>query len=296
MDGADRPTKVAVGGTSFSVDPSAPHASIWGPMADGSWEPETVRAVRTAVLPGDRVVDIGAWVGPFTLMAASLGADVRAYEPDPVARAELLVNLGHNDFGDRVEVVPAALGATSGQFQLHSGELGDSKSSLVRRAGTSTSTTVEVLDVAQEAVAADFAAASFVKMDVEGAEFDIVPLLVPVLGPVLPDLLLSVHGYPSAERARGWLPSALRRVRTLDRAWGLVARRVLAPLLLLGRQVRLAQALRRYPHRFVAERNGGEWRLVRLIDLVRQLLVPPRSAEFWLSSHDRLAGLRQGRQ
>jgi hypothetical protein len=191
-------------------------------------------------------------------------------------------------------VVPAALGATAGQFELHSGELGDSMSSLVRGAGTSTSTTVEVLDVAQEAVTADFAAASLMKMDVEGIEFDIVPLLVPLLGPVLPDLLLSVHGYPSAERARGWLPASLRRVRPLDRAWGLAARRVLAPLLLVGRHVRLAQALRRYPYRCVAERNGGEWRRVRLADLVRQLLAPPRSAEFWLSSHDRVAGLRQG--
>lgn len=288
----DRPdghATVEVRGASFRVDPSASRFGIWGPMADGSWEPETVEAVAALAAPGARVVDIGAWVGPVTLLAAALGAEVRCYEPDPVARGELEANLAGNDFADRVEVVGAALGTAAGRLELRSGELGDSMSSLVRSATGGASTTVEVRDVVAEAAAGDLASATLVKMDVEGLEFDLVPVLVPALGPTPPDLLLSTHGYPAAERARGWLPAPLRRVAPVARVWGVLARVVLGPLLLVGPQVRLARSLRVYPHRFVAERNGGRWRPLRRTDLVRQLVAPPRSAEFWCSTTDRLA-------
>ena len=288
------PREVVVAGASFLVAPDASRSGIWGPMADGSWEPETVEAVAALAAPGARVVDIGAWVGPVTLLAGALGAEVRCYEPDPVARAELESNLAGNDFADRVEVVGAALGTAAGHLELHSGELGDSMSSLVRTSAGGASTTVEVRDVVAESTAAGFGDATLVKMDVEGLEFELVPALVPALGPAPPDLLLSTHGYPSTERARGWLPEALRRVTPVSRAWNLLARLVLGPLLLVVPQVRLARALRVYPHRFVAERNGGRWRPVRRSDLVRQLLAPPRSAEFWCSTVDRAAGPAAG--
>ena len=290
MDHAGGPTTVAVGGATFAVDPKAVHARIWDPMTSGDWEPETVHAVTAVVGPGSTVVDVGAWIGPLTLLSAALGATVRSYEPDPVARTALLANLAVNDFGDRVEVVAAGLGASAGEFELHSGELGDSMSSLVRGTTTGTSTTVEVRDAASEAAAHDFAGADLVKMDVEGAEFDVLPRLVPLLGPLPPDLLLSTHAYPAVERSRSWLPAPLRRWTPVVRGWNLVSRRVVAPVLMVVPQVRLARLLRRYPFRYVAERNGGEWRPLRRRDMWRQLVAPPKSAEFWLSCRDRLSG------
>jgi len=285
---ASHPIEVDIQGARFVADPTASRAGIWSVMADGSWEPETVAVVSALAQPGARVIDIGAWVGPVTLLAAARGAAVRAYEPDPVARAELLANLAVNEFGERVEVVPAALGERAGELRLASGSLGDSKSSLVRSVATGEATTVEVRNIQHEAEAADFRGATLLKMDVEGLEFRLIPVLIPVLGIDPPDLLLSTHGYPAAERARSWFPNALSKLTLLERIWGAFSRVVLAPILLLLPQFRLARTLRVYRFRYVAERNGGAWRPLRRSDLVRQALAPAPSAEFWLSASERL--------
>ena len=56
------------------------------------WEADTFEFVRRNVTPGGLMLDIGAWIGPIGLYAASLGARVIALEPDPVSIASLREN------------------------------------------------------------------------------------------------------------------------------------------------------------------------------------------------------------
>ena len=37
----------------------------------GTWEPELLDALERLISPGDAILDIGAWVGPTSLFAAS---------------------------------------------------------------------------------------------------------------------------------------------------------------------------------------------------------------------------------
>src|SRR5262245_62069367 len=64
----------------------------WDRVAAGDWEPQTLRAIRRFLVPGTDCIDIGAWIGPTVLYEACIAGRVHAFEPDPVAYAELAAN------------------------------------------------------------------------------------------------------------------------------------------------------------------------------------------------------------
>jgi FkbM family methyltransferase len=68
-----------------------PHGwkGYWELYREGRWEPGTRSFMETCLRPGDLFVDVGAWIGPCSIWAHSLGAYALAVEPDPVAYAEL---------------------------------------------------------------------------------------------------------------------------------------------------------------------------------------------------------------
>ncbi len=70
-----------------------------------------------AVRPGEVVVDVGAHIGLYTLLAAKAGASVLAIEPDPENRALLEANVERNRLRD-VQVVPVAVSDRSGMVAL----------------------------------------------------------------------------------------------------------------------------------------------------------------------------------
>jgi len=81
------------------------------------YEPELVRAIRGTLSPGDVFVDVGANIGFFTVLAASIvgdGGRVVAFEPHPGALATLRAALDANGLASRVDVVEAAVSGTRG--------------------------------------------------------------------------------------------------------------------------------------------------------------------------------------
>ena len=86
--------------------------------ATGLWEPEltarVVRVLRASQGAGDEpgmVVDVGAQLGWYTLIAASLGFNVVALEPLASQRARLLASIRLNGFEARVRVFAFAASA-----------------------------------------------------------------------------------------------------------------------------------------------------------------------------------------
>jgi tRNA G37 N-methylase Trm5 len=75
----------------------------------GLYENELRAAVLSELRPGDTFVDIGANVGFWSLPAASKGARVVAFEPNPAAVRWLRRNLTLNP-GLAVDVRPTAVG------------------------------------------------------------------------------------------------------------------------------------------------------------------------------------------
>jgi FkbM family methyltransferase len=238
---------------------------FWGTVENGEWEPATLGVLAVLCRPGVRLADIGAWIGPVTLYAAAAGAEVHAYEPDPAALGELRDNLELNpDLASLVTVHPYGLAATDGAAALSSGELGDSGASLVRT-GAATAT-VEVRDIRGE-LAGDLGQCDVVKIDIEGAEYTVVPLLLDHLRRARPTLLLSLHTHTFREPV-AHLP------------W--LVRGVLYRLRAIPRQAVTVLRLRFYPHRY--ELTERSWRRIGLVRTLR-LIGTVGGTELVLAAH-----------
>ena len=186
------------------------HDAFWARVVDNDWEPGSYQVLDRFLAPGMIMVDIGAWIGPLALYAAGLGATVRAYEPDPVARAELEANLSLNpELAERVTVSPLAVGVGVAELRLGnrtSGRGGDSMSSLLF-ADAGVGWPVVSVGLADELAAIPAEQLGLVKIDIEGAEVEVLEAAANCLAGQ-PPLYLSVH-------ARFWLPDALPRLRRL---------------------------------------------------------------------------------
>jgi FkbM family methyltransferase len=153
--------------------------------------------------PTPRILDIGANVGLATLYFKRLypQARVTAYEADPTLHALLVENLRRNGAAD-VEAVHAAVwtdngtvsfrceGADSGTIDQFAGELG----------GTARSVRSVRLRQLLEAEPIDL-----LKLDIEGAELDVLTDCRPALGAVH-TLLLDIHEFDPKQRR---LPAVL---------------------------------------------------------------------------------------
>lgn len=190
---------VTVQNRSFNVD-GAHFPVWWDRVIEGSWEPATLKVFEKYSEPGNIVVDIGAWVGGTVLYAAAGGADVITFEPDPVAFPILQKNVDTNpDLAKQINITNAAIGIENGQVELFNNAPGNSGSSLSNFFGyTNEGTqapcaTVEMLDGRAVLESLEMDRVSLVKIDIEGAEYDLIPRIAPVLERYRPALHLSLH-------------------------------------------------------------------------------------------------------
>lgn len=189
-------------GMRLRVDPN--HWRFWRKAARGTWEAESL-AILERELGADSVAcDIGAWIGPMTLLAARRCRWVYAFEPDTTAYVELLNNLRLN----RVENATAfniALSASEGLRTLASfgGLPGDSRTSLLAAPDTASRVQALCLSWDRWLSLVQPPRLDFLKIDIEGGEFELLPSMARYLAAHRPALLLSTHApyLAQAERA-----------------------------------------------------------------------------------------------
>ena len=190
------------------------NTAFWRRMESGEWEPETQWLLERIIGPGVEFYDVGAWIGPTALFAAMKGARVVAFEPDPIAWEALSATLALNPELGEVAVRRYALAAAPALATLFSGDLGNSESSLLaatqRREGVISlpaRAQIECRSFAQEL--ASISPDAVVKIDVEGAEFDIFdggspppPAAVYLISTHAPNLVAEGHEESRRLRAR----------------------------------------------------------------------------------------------
>ena len=148
------------------------HRSFLAHLASGTYEPEHRRMFERALSPGAIVVDGGAHVGTYTIVACRrVGAAGRVFavEPDPYNAAALERNVRAAGCTN-VTIVRKALADVPGRARFHQ-SLGTISSSFVARSGRGPfrelETEVTSIDALLEGIELD---ALVVKLDVEGAE------------------------------------------------------------------------------------------------------------------------------
>jgi FkbM family methyltransferase len=185
--------RISAAGASFSVVDDK--ETFWDRFERGDWEPETLRALAAWLGPGTTLIDIGAWVGPIALMAAALGAEVLAFEPDPRAYELLLANVDANPaFHARMTCFNKAVAASEGRIPLGSPrKLGDSMGSVLAVGRAKQEWEADALTPATIAGFAGKASRIVLKIDIEGAEYELAPSLAPLLGPATAAAILAFH-------------------------------------------------------------------------------------------------------
>jgi FkbM family methyltransferase len=148
------------------------------------WAEGILLGVAGMLKPGDVTIDCGANVGLVTELLAQTGADVYAFEPDPYAYKLLSKTV---EPYENVTLTNAAVGVQAGSISLirtaefdENPEIATTGSTIMAGKGNSeqegeNTVKVELIDFIDylEKLVAKHGHIAFMKMDIEGAELDI---------------------------------------------------------------------------------------------------------------------------
>ncbi|MDD4932607.1 MAG: FkbM family methyltransferase [Methylacidiphilaceae bacterium] len=163
-------------------------------------------ALQRALRPGMCYWDVGANVGFYSLLGSRLAGPegrVVAIEPDPENAKRLRAAVERNGLRN-IEVVEAALGSWDGVVALE--RCGARSRLLAAREETTGGDTVSVTVRTAEGLAGRFGAPDVVKVDVEGAEVEVLRGFGSLLRERKPVFLVEFHGEELLEEARKLLP------------------------------------------------------------------------------------------
>lgn len=146
--------------------------SIWCDPSDfiqktiiqtGMWDYEVADAIRTHLKPGQTFCDIGANIGYFSMLAARMGANVIAFEPQPACAQAFRRNADLNRLN--ITLHEMALSSEPGQMNLYlEGDRNTGAASFRFRNGEVISVPVNRLDDVLTIKP------HLIKIDIEGAE------------------------------------------------------------------------------------------------------------------------------
>jgi FkbM family methyltransferase len=146
-------------------------------MAMGEYETETTQLFRDHINPGMTILDIGAHVGYYTLLAARLaGSDGRvfSFEPDQDNYALLVHNVQLNGY-DNVTTVNQAVSDKSSSRTLFISALDNGRHSMYhQRQPESGSITVSATTADDYFGEINWPEIDLIKLDVEGSELDVI--------------------------------------------------------------------------------------------------------------------------
>jgi FkbM family methyltransferase len=201
----------------------------------GTWEPNVVRAVTTSVKPGMRVVDIGAHIGYYTLLfAKGVGSSGRvvSFEPVPANFALLRENIQINRL-QNVQAFPEAVFSNTQEITIHvPDDLPHSGDASIYSAGASSQLRARAIKLDSFCASSGFQP-DFLKMDVEGAEYDVLTGGKETIARFRPKMLIELHhfdGNLAAHPVPGLLAKWGYEIEWLDR-WEMTSHILATPAL-----------------------------------------------------------------
>jgi FkbM family methyltransferase len=213
-----------------------------------------------AVLPRcTRMVDFGAYIG-FTALYAAMHVDtVFAFEPSPVNHELLARNVAENpELASRIRMFRHGLGARDEQVTLYAKGTADSGSSVFREVerdrllSARPDAVIPLRDAAAVLREIGMDGRTLLKIDIEGAEYEVLRVIAPLLAEHKPWLHVSFHPFNLVGGGDAYRNALLR----------------------LGRALSAAEALA--PYRFIHVYADGEWCTIgpaERMDFLRQYLL-----------------------
>ncbi len=167
---------------------------------DGVFEEnEFIARILDSLRPEDVFYDVGANIGIVSLAAAKRtagrGVRIHAFEPEPHNLARLRQNIALNAL-DSICVEPFALGRGPGQAELFlaDGEFGGGSHALARQQGMNGRSVKIQIDSASNCVRGPQDSPTVMKIDVEGAEMEVLLGAEPIINTRgIRELFIEVH-------------------------------------------------------------------------------------------------------
>ncbi len=170
--------------------------------ATGDYEPYSAHVMRALLHPGDCMLDVGANIGFFSLLAAQCvgaGGRVIAFEPAPDVRARLQRNVALNgasrlasDSNWHIEVRAEAITDQLGDREFFVGPAQHSGIASLRSLGADTACAIKVPGTTLDRVLRDGTPVHLIKIDIEGAEARALRGMRRILQECHPHLLVEV--------------------------------------------------------------------------------------------------------
>ena len=188
-----------------------------GLIVRGELERPVQEAFRRLVAPGATIYDVGANIGFYSLLAARLagpGGKVHAFEPVPASARAVESNAALNEMAS-ITVHEAAVGAGEGEGTLL--VVGETSWSHLSTTGRHADTRVEQpvrLVSIDGLLASGLPAPDVVKIDVEGAELEVLEGMQRTMREHRPALVLELH--ETNRRVAEGLESTGYRIENLD--------------------------------------------------------------------------------
>ena len=165
--------------------------------------------IKSLDLENKIVFDIGAAGGMFTLFFAKAvqpNGKVFSFEPNPSSYIELLANLAVNKFKN---IQTSQLGVGSSEYKDYivfdssfrgTGSLNKSIQADLSNNNMVAKEEIDVVSVDYCILERGFSLPDFIKIDVEGFEFDVLKGMTTTLGTKKPALFIELHGVTDAEK------------------------------------------------------------------------------------------------
>ncbi len=162
------------------------------------WELDTFKIFDKFLNKEHDYMDIGAWIGPTVLYGANLSRKCYCYEPDRLAFKYLTNNISENpNLKDKVKAFDFGVSNKNSSETFYVGEGSTSMSSLEPIWNKSLSYNIDVYDFQTtiEKSEIDFKSINFIKIDIEGGEYKLIPSLISYIKKEqhYPTLYISLH-------------------------------------------------------------------------------------------------------
>jgi FkbM family methyltransferase len=201
-------------GRTVALPDMCEYAKFYRKLAGNCWEANTFATLARNLDSDTVLIDIGAWIGVTPMWSAQIARKVVAVDPDPKCAA--ILNALAPAAGN-VTVIEGAL-ANRGKVAIHAVDcFGSSETSIldIGNGAEASARGLGIDDIMRHAAGAPV----FVKIDIEGYEYEIASELAKLKHYPLRGLQIAVHPQLYEKSLRGgWL---WRRLRTAWATWRL---------------------------------------------------------------------------
>lgn len=183
---------------------------------DGEYEPTIQRILSQYLKPGFVFYDVGAHIGIVSMFGARLvGSEGRvfAFEAEPENTGRIEEHVVRNAF-QQIQVVPKAVWSSSGKlrFSRASAQSSMNQGSVANEDAADPKNVIELPALALDDFAKEQPLPMLIKVDVEGAEADVLRGSEQVFAKSRPVLICEVHHRRAAEEVVTWLQQRNYRI------------------------------------------------------------------------------------